>query len=99
MHNITTSLEPSLTYTIPIPTMIFTNAISLVLALAPATLFAAPTQPADSIANLIARQDLPKPVMDMLVKTNGLCDLSNVALPVGMFYSSLFLWTTILKSS
>ncbi|KAF2034108.1 hypothetical protein EK21DRAFT_57438 [Setomelanomma holmii] len=61
--------------------MIFTNTISLVLALAPATLFAAPTQVAGSIANLVPRQDLPKAVIDQLVKTNGLCDLSNLVLP------------------
>ncbi|KAH7406966.1 hypothetical protein DE146DRAFT_414372 [Phaeosphaeria sp. MPI-PUGE-AT-0046c] len=62
--------------------MIFTNTLSLVLAFAPATLFAAPTQVADSIAQLIPRQDLPKPVVDELRKTNALCDLSNVVLPV-----------------
>lgn len=65
--------------------MIFANTLSLVLALAPATLFAAPTQTFDSIAQLIPRQDLPKPVVDELRKTNALCDLSNVVLPVGMF--------------
>lgn len=64
--------------------MIFTNTIWLILALAPATLFAAPTQVADSIANLLPRQDLPKAVIDELKKTNGLCDLSNVVLPIGM---------------
>jgi hypothetical protein len=64
--------------------MIFTNTISLILALAPATIFAAPTQAADSIAQLIPRADLPKAVVDELVKTNGLCDLSKVELPVGM---------------
>ncbi|OAL04989.1 hypothetical protein IQ06DRAFT_103256 [Phaeosphaeriaceae sp. SRC1lsM3a] len=62
--------------------MIFANTLSLVLALAPATLFAAPTQTFDSIAQLIPRQDLPKPVVDELRKTNALCDLSNVVLPV-----------------
>ncbi|KAH7071650.1 hypothetical protein FB567DRAFT_598040 [Paraphoma chrysanthemicola] len=62
--------------------MIFTNTISLVLALAPVTLFAAPTQVADSIANLIPRQDLPKSVIDQLKKTNGLCDLSKIVLPI-----------------
>jgi hypothetical protein len=75
--------------------MIFTNTLSLVLALAPATLFAAPTQVANSIFNLIPRQDLPKPVMDMLMKTNGLCDLSNVVLPVGMSSLLCFLHLTI----
>lgn len=68
--------------------MIFANTFSLVLALAPATLFAAPTTVTESIAGLIPRQDLPKPVVDELRKTNGLCDLSNVVLPVGTFPSS-----------
>lgn len=63
--------------------MIFTNTISLILALAPATLFAAPTRLADSIANLIPRQDLPKAVIEELKKTNGLCDLSKIVLPIG----------------
>ncbi|KAF1914638.1 hypothetical protein BDU57DRAFT_299788 [Ampelomyces quisqualis] len=61
--------------------MIFTNTLSLVLAFAPATLFAAPTQVTDSIAQLIPRQDLPKAVIDELKNTNGLCDLSSVDLP------------------
>jgi hypothetical protein len=33
---------------------------------------------------LIPRQDLPKAVIAQLVKTNGLCDVSKVELPVGM---------------
>lgn len=70
----------------PVSTMIFANTLSLVLALAPAALLAAPSQPADSIANLIPRQDLPKAVIDQLVKTNGICDLSKVVLPVGMLH-------------
>jgi len=64
--------------------MIFTNTISLILALAPAALFAAPTQTVDSLAQLIPREDLPKVVYDELKKTDGLCDLSKVTLPVGM---------------
>jgi hypothetical protein len=63
--------------------MIFTTTLSLILALAPATLLAAPTQVSDSVAALIPRHDLPKAVLDQLVKTNGLCDLSKVTLPVG----------------
>ncbi|CAO2652599.1 Nn.00g008820.m01.CDS01 [Neocucurbitaria sp. VM-36] len=62
--------------------MIFTSTIGLILALAPTTLFAAPTSFADSIANLIPRQDLPAVVYEELKKTNALCDLSNVVLPV-----------------
>jgi hypothetical protein len=67
--------------------MIF-NTISLVLALAPATLFAAPTQLADSIAQLIPRADLPKEMIEQLKKTDGYCDLSKVVLPVGTSSSS-----------
>jgi hypothetical protein len=66
--------------------MIFTNTLSLVLALAPATLLAAPTLTANSIFNLIPRQDLPKAVIDQLAQTNGMCDLSKVQLPVGKSY-------------
>lgn len=64
--------------------MIFTTPLNLVLALAPAALFAAPTQNADSIASLIPRQDLPVGVYEELRKTDALCDLSNVKLPAGM---------------
>lgn len=63
--------------------MIFTSTISLILALAPTTLFAAPTQTIDSIANIFPRQDLPASVLLELKKTNSLCDLSRVVLPVG----------------
>ena len=63
--------------------MIFTNTLSLVLALAPASLLAAPTQTVDSIAALIPRWDIPAVVYDELKKTDSLCDLSNVALPAG----------------
>ncbi|CAG5143507.1 uncharacterized protein ALTATR162_LOCUS1364 [Alternaria atra] len=64
--------------------MIFPTTLSIVLALAPVTLFAAPTQTVDSIAALIPRQDLtelPAVVYEELRKTDSLCDLSNVALP------------------
>ena len=66
--------------------MIFpASTLSLILALAPASLLAAPTQQLDSIAALIPRQDLPAVVYEELRKTNTLCDLSNVLLPAGMF--------------
>ncbi|KAI4608832.1 hypothetical protein J4E83_008871 [Alternaria metachromatica] len=61
--------------------MIFTNTLSLVLALAPATIFAAPSQTVDSIAALIPRRDIPAVIYKELLKTDSLCDLSNVALP------------------
>ncbi|EFQ94282.1 hypothetical protein CFE70_004365 [Pyrenophora teres f. teres 0-1] len=62
--------------------MIFTTPLNLILALAPAALFAAPTQNADSIAALIPRQDVPAGVWDRLRKADALCDLSNVVLPI-----------------
>ncbi|USP80311.1 hypothetical protein yc1106_07585 [Curvularia clavata] len=61
--------------------MIFPASFSLLLALTPAALFAAPTQNADSIAALIPRQNLPANVYEELRKTDSLCDLSNVKLP------------------
>ncbi|EUC37725.1 hypothetical protein COCVIDRAFT_42435 [Bipolaris victoriae FI3] len=61
--------------------MIFSTSLSLVLALAPTALFAAPTQNADSIAALIPRQHLPVGIYEQLKKTDALCDLSNVKLP------------------
>lgn len=63
--------------------MIFATSLNLILALAPAALFAAPTQSADSIAALIPRQDMPAGVWDQLRKVDALCDLSNVLLPTG----------------
>jgi hypothetical protein len=65
--------------------MFFTTTLSLLLALAPATLLAAPTptQSVDSIANLIPRGDLRKAVNDGPDKKNGMCDVSKITLPVG----------------
>lgn len=68
--------------------MIFTTTLSLVLALAPTTLFAAPTPASDSIVSLVTRQGPPnppspaKPIIDELKKADALCDLSKVTLPV-----------------
>jgi hypothetical protein len=66
--------------------MLFTSTISLILALAPATIFAAPTKTSSSISDLIPRQNIPAGVLEELRKSNGLCDLSRVALPVGKFW-------------
>lgn len=74
--------------------MIFTSTISLILALAPTALFAAPTATTDSIFNLIPRQDLPAVVYEQLKKTNALCDLSKVVLPVGKLLPILPLHTS-----
>lgn len=66
--------------------MIFTNSITLILALAPATLFAAPTKTVASIADVIAKRRLS----DAIIKTlqDGNCDLSGVTLPIGKLSSS-----------
>ena len=63
--------------------MIFTNTISLVLALAPATLFAAPTKTVDSIALIIPRDGVAPRMIDQMDQASATCDLSNAALPSG----------------
>ena len=63
--------------------MIFTNTLSLVLALAPATLFAAPTKTIDSIALIIPRDAISPRTIDQMDKSSATCDLSNAALPAG----------------
>lgn len=64
-------------------TMIFTNAIALVLALAPATLIAAPTQTIDSIALIIPRDGVSPRSVNQLDRASATCDLTNAALPSG----------------
>jgi hypothetical protein len=61
--------------------MIFTNTLSLILALAPATLFAAPTKTVESIANVLARRHLPADIVKKL--EDGACDLSGASMPIG----------------
>ena len=63
--------------------MIFTNAIALVLALAPATLIAAPTQTIDSIALIIPRDGVSPHSVNQLDRASATCDLTNAALPSG----------------
>lgn len=65
--------------------MIFTNAISLILALAPMTIFAAPTQTVDSIANVLARRHLPPGIAKKL--EDGACDLAGASMPTGKLSS------------
>ncbi|KAF2997928.1 hypothetical protein E8E13_005287 [Curvularia kusanoi] len=60
--------------------MIFTNAIALVLALAPAALVAAPTQTIDSIA-LVPRDAISPRMLNQLDRASATCDLTNAALP------------------
>ncbi|KAH6644535.1 hypothetical protein C7974DRAFT_22516 [Boeremia exigua] len=61
--------------------MLFTNALSLVLALAPATLLAAPTKTIDSIVHIIPRNGISPRMVDQMDKASSTCDLSNAALP------------------
>ncbi|KAF1364482.1 hypothetical protein EJ07DRAFT_98590 [Lizonia empirigonia] len=61
--------------------MIFTNTIAIVLALAPASLFAAPTKTIDSIALIIPRNGVSPRMIDQLDSTSATCDLSNAVLP------------------
>lgn len=60
--------------------MIFTNTITLILALAPTTLFAAPTKTVESIADVLARRHLPAEVAKKL--EDGVCDLSKAKMPL-----------------
>lgn len=61
--------------------MIFTNILSLILAVAPATLFAAPTQTSDSIAIIMPRNGISPRMADQMDKASATCDLSNAVLP------------------
>jgi hypothetical protein len=61
-------------------TMIFTSSIALLLALAPATLFAAPTPTTPDVADIVKR-GLSAGVIQAL--TDGNCDLSGVSMPPG----------------
>jgi len=60
--------------------MIFTTPLTLVLALAPATLFAAPTRTVESITEIIARRNLPAQAIKAL--EDGACDLSAAQMPI-----------------
>jgi hypothetical protein len=66
--------------------MIYSNAIALVLALAPATLFAAPTK-FSSVADLISRRGIPAQALKAL--EDGNCDLDALTLPIGGLFPSL----------
>ncbi|KAF2204916.1 hypothetical protein GQ43DRAFT_103021 [Delitschia confertaspora ATCC 74209] len=61
--------------------MLFTTPINLLLALAPATIFAAPTPTIPTLANLfdLERRGLSSAVVKAL--SNGGCDLSKVSMP------------------
>ncbi|KAF2274617.1 uncharacterized protein EI97DRAFT_94604 [Westerdykella ornata] len=60
--------------------MTFTKIISVLLALAPATILAAPTKTADSISDILARRGLHANVIKIL--EDGVCDLSNAKMPI-----------------
>jgi len=59
--------------------MIFSTPITLLLALAPATLFAAPTRTVPSIADIIDKRRLSDSVIKAI--TDGSCDLTNAQMP------------------
>jgi hypothetical protein len=63
--------------------MIFTNTLAVILALAPATLFAAPTKTIDSAALIIPRDGISPRMIEQLEPAVAICDLSNAALPAG----------------
>jgi hypothetical protein len=73
--------------------MLFTNTISLVLALAPAALFAAPT------SNLVPGTRLAPRTIDQLDTVGSLCDLSDAKLPQGKHYHSTLVMIQLLTSS
>ncbi|PSN75006.1 hypothetical protein BS50DRAFT_671272 [Corynespora cassiicola Philippines] len=60
--------------------MIFTNTISLILALAPATIFAAPAYARESVVGGIAKRSLSASTVKAL--TDGVCDVSKAVLPI-----------------
>ncbi|KAF2466385.1 uncharacterized protein BDR25DRAFT_268889 [Lindgomyces ingoldianus] len=59
--------------------MIFTNTFTLLLALVPTTIFAAPTPTAPSLAHAIAKRHLSATALKALEE--GSCDLSRAAMP------------------
>lgn len=63
--------------------MIFANTLAVILALAPATLLAAPTETVDSIALIIPRDAISPRTIEQLEPAIATCDLSNAALPTG----------------
>lgn len=63
--------------------MIFANTLAVILALAPATLFAAPAETVDSIALIIPRDGISPRTIEQLEPAMATCDLSNAALPAG----------------
>lgn len=66
--------------------MIFTNTITLILALVPATVFAAPTKTVRSMTDLLDRRDLSASILKVI--ENGNCDLSLAKMPTGKFSNS-----------
>ena len=67
--------------------MIFTASLSLLLALAPSALLAAPTATLPDVANLLGRRDLSAGAISALA--DGECDLSGVTIPAGRDLSAL----------
>ncbi|KAJ4983272.1 malate dehydrogenase [Stagonosporopsis vannaccii] len=61
--------------------MIFTTTLSLVLALAPITLLAAPAQAIDSIAHIVTRDGISPRMVEQTDSSIAQCDLSAATLP------------------
>lgn len=72
--------------------MIFTNTITLILALAPAALFAAPTPTSESLVNIIAARSLSAQALKAL--EDGACDLARASMPIGKFPLQYHLYPT-----
>lgn len=67
--------------------MLFSNTIALLMALAPATLFAAPTPTSDSLPNVLVGRSIPAKALRTL--QDSVCDLSAVQMPIGSSSSPL----------
>jgi len=68
--------------------MLLISPLSLIMALAPSTLLAAPTRTIerlDSLADIFPRAALLTNLTSQLSHTKSLCDISHVTLPTGIF--------------
>jgi hypothetical protein len=73
--------------------MLFSNTLALLMAVAPATLFAAPTPTSNSLSNVLAARAIPAQALKAL--QDSVCDLSSVKMPIGMS-SPLFIRNSFL---
>jgi hypothetical protein len=61
--------------------MLFTNTLALLMALAPATLFASPTPTSNALYNILTSRSIPAQALKAL--EDGVCDLSGIKMPIG----------------